>query len=817
MSTAEAIPLSQVRPSGETACAHCGLPALAAFSDGVSANGFCCAGCRTAYAIIHENGLEDYYRLRDEARPVQGKARAYSELDHPAYHQLHVRQSADGLMETRFHLEGVHCAACVWLVEKLPLMLEGVHRAELEIGRSLATVVWDGAEIKLSEFARRIAELGYTPHPFRSDGAESVRLREDRAMLTRIGVAGFLAANVMLPSWALYAGDHSGMQAEFQHYFRWIGALLTAVALAGPGRLFFKGAWSALRVRALHMDLPVAVGLAAGFMQGTANTFRGDGPVYFDCVATLVFLLLSGRFLQQRFQRKAADASALLHSLQPGTAIVIEGEERKEIPSAALLPGMLMEVRPGDVLAADGVIESGASDLDTSLMTGESRPVAVGPGDLVHAGAANLASPLRVRVQCSGEETRLGHLLRQMEEGARRRAPIAKLADRMSGRFVAAVMLLAAATWLGWQWIDPTRAMDNAIALLIVTCPCALALATPLAITAAIGRAAQAGILIKGGDALERLAQPGHLVLDKTGTVTEGRLSLKEWTGEDTARRLVLAVERHAVHPVARGFVHAWPELEVPEARDVRSIPGGGMEGLVEGRRVVVGSPVFVSRTLTSPASEEIASRSNEWTANGFTPVWISVDGRLEAIAAFEDAVRSDAKEAITHIREQGWKVGLLSGDDPAISQRVGKSLGMDETEIRGGASPEEKQAWLTRLSANGPTAMAGDGVNDAAAMSAAGVGIGMQGGAEASLAAADVHLTRPGLMSLARLLDGAQRTMALIRRNLAISLAYNLVGASLAMLGLLHPFIAALLMPTSSLTVVLSSWRGHTFDGASQ
>jgi Cu2+-exporting ATPase len=500
-----------------------------------------------------------------------------------------------------------------------------------------------------------------------------------------------------------------------------------------------------------------------------------------------------------------------MYSLAPSVARVV-GEDGavREMPSEALLPGMTIKVRPGDTLAADGVVLSGRSDLDVALLTGEPRPVAVGPGERVYAGTVNRSAALAVRVEEAGEASRLGRILHEVEAGARRRAPVVRLADRLAGRFVAVVLALAALTLAVWWRIDAGRAVDNAIAMLIVTCPCALGLATPLAVTVAIGRAARAGILVKGGDALEALARPGLLYLDKTGTVTEGRMALVAFDGPDWVRPLVLAVERHATHPVAEGFRDAWPALAAPEAAATHTL-GGGVEGEVAGHRVAVGSPAFVSeRTETGTAS---ASAAPAPSSSALTRALVAVDGRVVAQAWFGDPLRAGAGAAAAGLRARGWRLRLLSGDDPAAVRIVGRELGLAAEECRGGASPEDKLRAVAQAAASEPVVMVGDGINDAAAIARATVGVGVRGGAEACLAAADVFLARPGLGPLVALVDGARRTLAVIRRNVVFSLAYNVVAAALALAGLINPLIAAVLMPASSLTVVLASWLGRTFE----
>ncbi|MBI3569174.1 MAG: heavy metal translocating P-type ATPase [Gemmatimonadetes bacterium] len=794
------------------ACAHCALPVPEGFLEPAAPRQFCCSGCRTAWSIIHEHGLEDYYAFAERREgPVLASGRSFEEFDHDAFHALYVRPVTGGLVECDLYLERVHCASCVWLVEKVPLAIPGVLRADLDVGRALAHLVWDPAKTPLSRIARFLDELGYPPHPYRGGKADTLRRAEDRAALVRIGIAGAIAANVMMIALAIYAGWFGGMDPQFQRYFRWWSFLLTTPAVLWPGRVFFVSAWGAIRHRALHMDVPIALAIGVGYGRGAWNTVRDAGPIYFDGVATLIFLLLVGRFLQQRAQRAAADSAELLFSLAPSTARVVEGDDVHDVPTQAVLPGALLDVRAGDTLAADGVVTSGASSMDLSLLTGESRPVAVAVGASVFAGTVNLGAPLRVRVTVAGEQSRLGRILKDVEESARRRAPVVRVADRMAGGFIAVVVGLAAVTFALWLRRDSTAAVDNAIAMLVVTCPCALALATPLAITVAIGRAARQGILVKGGDALEHLARPGRLILDKTGTLTEGRMALVAWDGADSVRALVLALERHSRHPVAAAFARAW-DADAPVANDVREVIGGGIAGTVGGRHVVVGSAAFVA---ANGAHGVTAPRFAAPLDDALTPVFVAVDGAVVARAGLGDPLRAGTRAAIDAMRADGWHVSILSGDDPRVVAATARALGIPESAFRGGATPEEKRAVVEAASREGPVVMVGDGVNDAAAIAAATVGIGVRGGAEACLAAADVFLARAGLAPLLELQTGARRTMRLIRVGIGFSLFYNLVAASLAIAGVMDPLIAAILMPLSSLTVVLAAWHGRTFTGA--
>ena len=814
-----------------TGCAHCGLPVPPALVEAGAGRQFCCAGCRTVWSVIHEHGLDRYYGLRDDsgvrARPARVLGRSYPEFDDPHFLERYARPIPGGLYGIELYLEGVHCAACVWLVERVPRVIPGVVEVRLDIGRSRAVVTWDPAIVPLSRVAQALDALGYPPHPFRGVKARDVARQADRAMLIRIGVAGALAMNAMGIAFALYGGIRHGMEPEFAALFRWASLLIAVPAVLYPGGVFLRGAWAAVRTRTLHMDVPIAIGLLAAFASSAANTIRGTGSVYFESLTALVFLLLVGRFLQTRQQRGAADATELLSSLAPSTARRIESGADgtlvvREVPLEALVPGARVEVRAGDTVPADGVVRAGHSELDLSLLTGESRPVGAGPGDAVHAGTVNLSGRLEVEVERAGEETRVGRLMQLVEEHARRRAPIVQLADRISGWFVVAVLVLAAVTGALWWRIDPDRAVENVVALLIVTCPCALGLATPLAVSASIGRAARRGLLIKGADVIERLARPGRFWLDKTGTLTEGRVALVRTAGDPGALRLAAALEAHSAHPVARAFgglavgdaeaarLPAAEAPSLPPANEVVETRGAGIAGLVEGRRVAVGSLAFLDSPLSAGP---LADAVDAALSDGLTPLVVAVDGTPAAVAVLGDPLRADAPGAIDRLRASGWEIGILSGDHPAVVGAVARRLAIAPGLARGGVRPEEKLRVVAEEAAHGRVAMAGDGVNDAPALAAATVGIGVHGGAEAALAAADVYSARPGVAPLADLVDGARRTMGVIRRNLVFSLLYNLAGVGLAMAGLLDPIGAAILMPLSSLTVTISSYRARTFD----
>jgi Cu2+-exporting ATPase len=812
---------------GEDLCAHCGEPLPssppAPLPRDPPSLRFCCDGCATVYQVLHGAGLEGYYQVRSALGERDTPARAalsdFPEFDSDAFSRLYVRATPRGTREVDVYLEGVHCAACVWLVERLPAAVPGCVSAHLDFTRSRATLEWDPARAPLSSLARFLSSLGYRPHPWRAADVSSLKRREERRLWMRIGVAAAVAMNVMFLAIALYAGEHNGLDTKLEQLFRRASLILFLPSVGWCAQTFFSGAIASLRAGVLHMDLPLSLGIGVGFAASAWRTIQGSGDIYFDSLAMLITLLLVARWLQRRGQRAAGDAAELLSALTASTARVVTEAGIEVTPIDALLPGMTVEVRTGESIPADGRVVSGSSFLDRSVLSGESRPMPVQPDDRVFAGTVNLQAPLRVVLEATGEETRIGRLMRLMEQAAVRRAPIVQLADRITGWFVGAVLALAVLTAAGWAWIDPARAVQHTIALLIVTCPCALGMATPVALAVAIGRAARRGILIKGGDTVERLARARRILLDKTGTLTRGELALVHWTGDDDARALLLAVEQASSHPLARAAVKALDGAPIRPVEEVREVLGGGLTARWEGRPVVVGSRRFVEveggrlEPAMTAALDTVLEQAQ-------TPVLVSIDGRVRGVAGFGDPLREDSKAAIDRLRAMGFRIGILSGDHPAVAAAVGRALGLDPAEVEGGLSPEQKLERVEAAVQAGPVVMVGDGVNDAAALSAATVGAAVHGGAEASLAAADVFLTRPGLWPVVEAIEGARSSLAVVRRNLAFSVGYNALGAALAVTGVMGPLLAALLMPFSSLTVVVSSlWRGgfKPADGPAQ
>ncbi len=806
MTTLPAHPAADRRAEAtDVACTHCSLPVPAGLVEHGAEQQFCCGACRIAYAAIRECGLDAYYdlrrRLEADATPASASGHRFAEFDDEVFAERHVRTMPDGLRTCELYVEGVHCAACVWLVERLSRVVPGVVGARLDLGRSLVSLVWDPTRVELSAVARGLDRLGYRPHPATQRRARESRKQADRASLIRIGVAGACAGNVMLLAAALYSGMLDGIEDSTRHAFRLLSAGIGLVAILWPGRVFFQGALAALRARTWHLDMPIAIALGAGTVTGVIFALRGEGEIYFDSVTMLVFLLLFGRWLQERGMRAAADSIDLRNALTPTTTHRVETDGTcRDIPTEAVEAGDTVEVRVGETCPVDGVVVSGTTHIDQAVLTGEPRPIAVGEGDAVPAGAVNTTSVLRVRAQAVGAETRIGRVLDSIARLSRERLPVIGRADRVAKPFVIVVTSLAALCMLIWLHRGWELALDHATALLIVACPCALALATPLVTAVAIGDSARRGRLIKGADVFDRMRLCSRVFLDKTGTVTQGRFEVRSISGDRCLVPLAAAVERETPHPIA-GAIAA---LDVSrEASEVEVRIGQGVAGTVDGARVAVGKRGYVE-AMTGTDCECLTADAAAAIGLGQSAVFVADSSGRCAVIALGDEIREDARAMIDELKAGGRRVSILSGDNPDTVRLIAARLGLGPEDAIGGMSPDEKLGVIEHALLEGPVAMVGDGVNDAAALAKATCGIAVHGGAEASLAAADVYITEDDLGQITDLADGSHRVVRAVKACLTVSLGYNTVAASIALAGLMSPLLAAVLMPASSLTVVL-------------
>lgn len=811
---------------GTAQCAHCTLPVPRGELRAGETRQFCCGGCRAVYGALHECGLERYYEMRaksgipaDGAEPARVTGRGFEALDDASFMARHARAVEDGVSAIELRIDGIRCGACVWLLEAMPRIVRGVHEVRIDSARGLARIRWSPRERALSDIARRFDALGYQLVPFADPDAVARERAANRAWLVRIGVSGAIATNAMAIAFALYGGILVEMEPAYRLFFQWCTVALAIASLAWPGRVFLTNAIAAVRARTPHMDLPVAFGLVAAVTAGVIATVRGTGSIYCESAAMLVFLLLVGRFVQYGKQRKAREQVELLLAIVPSIARRVSRDEKGaertgEVPVDTLAPGDCVEVTAGEACPADGRLLGADAHVDLSHLTGESAPQRVPAGGVVYAGSRILGAPARIEVLVAGAETRAARLLELVRDASERRAPVVELANRIAGWFLVVVVALAAAT-IAWWWprLGAEEAFARAVAFLVVTCPCALGLATPLAVVAGIGKGARRGVLVKGGDVLERAARVGTLVLDKTGTITEGRTEVVAWRGDEGVLGLAAALESRSAHPSARAIVEAFGERAgALVAGDVRELPGLGIEGRIGSRLVRVGSARFME-SIAASMPDELRDAAREQAGRGLAPVFVAVQGRVEAMVAIGDAIRRDARDTVARLRRAGWRVMIASGDDAVVVSGVAKALGIDARDALGALSPEAKLELVRRNDLARPVVMVGDGVNDLAALAAADVGVAVRNGAQASHHVADVCLAARGIRPLERFLVGSRSTMRAIEANLLISVGYNIVGGALAFAGLVNPLVAAVLMPLSGLTVLVVALRMPKFD----
>jgi Cu2+-exporting ATPase len=673
-------------------------------------------------------------------------------------------------------------------------------------------VRWDERVTRLSAILAAIAAIGYRAHPYDIARAEQLAQKERKTALWRLFVAGFGMMQVMmyaLPVYLAQTETGSDMAPDIEQLMRWASLILTLPVVLYSAAPFFANAWRDLRLRRVGMDAPVALGVGSAFAASVWATLTQSGAVYFDSVTMFVFFLLGGRYLEMMARQKAARSVETLARALPAVATRFTAwpsMASERVAVAELRVGDMVQIRPGEIVPADGVVMTGASATDESLLTGESRPVPKAVGDRLTGGSVNAVSPLVMRVERVGEATRLAAITRLMERAAAEKPHLVQVADRVAGRFIIALLLLAVVTALVWWWIDPSRALWVFVAVLVVSCPCALSLATPVALTVASGALAARGVLVTRGHAIETLARANHFVFDKTGTLTLGQLALVEVIPvrgtADAALALAAALEQGSEHPVARAL-QAVANNNGIVAQALRATAGAGMAGTIDGCVWRLGRLDFVGALHGASLPDEVAAK----VGAGDTVIALGSAAGWQAFFRFTDQLRAEAPALVAQLRAAGIKLSIFSGDASATVQHVGAALGI--ADACGGMTPEDKYAALKVLQAEGAVvAMVGDGVNDAPVLAQAQVSIVLGGGADLARAQADIVLLGNELSALPAGLHLARRSLRIVRQNLVWAAAYNLLAIPLAMTGWITPWMAGIGMSASSLLVVLNALR---------
>lgn len=764
----------------------------------------CCPGCQAVAETIIGAGLESYYLHRSKtASNPDTLTRALPDelalLDRQDVQKPFVRHQGE-LAQTSLLIEGISCAACGWLIEKHLRSLPAVSEANLNLSNHRLQVSWADSQLPLSQLLASLRKIGYAAHPYQADRAAAQLHEENRRAIRQLGVAGLLWMQVMMASMATWPEFNLDLSAEMDQILRWVSLFLTTPIVFYCCTDFFKGAMRDLRTRHLTMDVSVSLAIGGAYLAGIWSTISRSGELYFDAVGMFALFLLAGRYLERRARERTAAATAELVKLLPASCLRLnqDGQSERILLNELALDDRVL-VPPGALLPADGVIIEGLSSVDESLLTGEYLPLPRNIGDAVTAGTLNVEGPLTIEVSALGNNTRLSAIVRLLERAQSEKPRLAQLADRVAQWFLLVVLLCAALVGLVWWQIDPDRAFWIVLALLVATCPCALSLATPTALTSATGSLHRMGLLLTRGHVLEGLGRIDTVIFDKTGTLTEGRLTLREVRllgalDTDTCLALAAALENRSEHPIARAFGRA-PEA----AENVQVSPGKGLQGQVGERLLRIGQPDYVAQ-LNQQVAPPMPEGNGQWILLG------DQTGPL-AWLVLDDHLRSDAADLIKACQQRGWKILLLSGDTSPMVAEVAEQLGI--ADVRGGLTPNDKLEVLRQLHQQGRRVlMLGDGVNDVPVLAAADISVAMGSATDLAKTTADAVLLSNRLDSLVQAFEMARRTRRIIIENLLWATLYNAMVLPFAALGWVTPVWAALGMSVSSLLVVLNALR---------
>lgn len=818
-----------------TGCHHCGaeLPPVPVTGEikGETLL-FCCNGCLSVVRHIYDAGLESYYERRNAAgAPPPVPFETTEEIPGaPRYASV-----SNGVSSTSLMIEGIHCAACVWLIEKAVKRVPGVVEGSVNFSTHRMLVRWEEGKASLKDIIGKIKSVGYRAVEY-DRALEAPLVKKKNDTLLKMSVAGFSAVTTVFLADGLYGGYLWGIDGGFKNFLQWVSLVAAVPAVFYSGSAFILPAWNGLKNKTFTMDLTIALGSLITFFYSVWATLNNRGDVYFDTVAMFIFLILAGRFLEAAYRRKAWSDTERTTRLAVDSVTVVRDGGRATVPVGSITPGDIIEVRPGGVVPLDGVVIEGSSSVDESMLTGESRPVKKSPGSGVYASTVNAHGTFRFKVTKTGEDTVLSKITRLVEEAQANKARVQVLSDRIAGYFVPLILIAAAATYIGWSFYDPARAVVYAVAVLIITCPCALALATPAAIITGCGAAAKDGIIVKSGAALEKLHRATHIVFDKTGTLTEGRMSVvgvvpAAGESEDGVLSTAALSEQFSEHPIGKAVCAEARKralLSAGPGWEFRAVPGKGVEATVKrglkekapGRvvglqevsvrqTVVAGNRAFVAGYgVEIPA--EILKAEEKSNGSGETAVYVAatgVDGsmRLTGLIMLSDPPRGNSAGLVERLKGMGLKVTMLSGDNLMTAGAIAQRLGIES--VVAGVLPDEKEETIRRFKEGGDVVvMVGDGINDGPALASSDVGVAVGSGTGLAVGSADIVLLNPDPMTVLRAVEISRNTFGAIKGNLVVSLLYNTILTPLAALGYIVPVVAAVAMPVSSILVVGNS-----------
>lgn len=781
-------------------CFHCNEPVLTGtqFTTVIENEEkvMCCPGCQAVSAAIIEAGLTNYYTYRTEPGNRQNalvpdELSGFSAFDLPEVQQDFVHQSND-ISSVSLSIDGITCAACAWLIEHKLKRVPGIVKIQVNTTTERALVSWQQDVIQLSSILNQISAIGYHAAPYQVDDQEVQSKIHSRKFLLRLGLAGFATMQVMMFALALYAGVFSDLDVEYRDYFRWVSLIFAAPVVFYSAQPFYFSAIRSMFSGRLNMDVSVSIAILGAYIASCIATINGNGEVYFESVSMFTFFLLLGRYFEQNARQKASVSSSNLHKLVPLTAHRITDNLTEEIPAKSLKVGDIILVKPGEVVAADGMILKGGSSINEAMLTGEQMPVNKGESCEVYAGTINVEQALTIEVTAVGQDQLVAEIIRLQESASNNKPKVALYVDTISNYFTWTILIVATLTYVIWKIYWPEDAFWVTLSVLVATCPCALALATPTAVTCATGIFTRIGVIARRPGIFEKLPKINHVVFDKTGTLTCGNLvidsvKLTSNVTEKSALSIAAALEVSSLHPIAKAFDSFRDQRFV--AVNTQSHVGLGLTGTVNGCQYKIGSAKFVD--------------SNQLEANA---VYLETDGQLIATFMLVDKIRADAKQTIDILVENGNSVSIASGDSSTHVDEVAQKVGIKD--IHKGLSPEGKLALIQRYQEHTNVAMFGDGINDAPVLAGANLSIAMGSGAAVTKSSADLILLGDQLSRFVDAVKVAKLTEKIIKQNLYWALGYNLFIIPLAVTGHVLPYVAALGMSISSLIVVGNSLR---------
>lgn len=785
-------------------CFHCHEPIPKGSHFSVQFDGearlCCCPGCQAVAETIIEQGLSDYYRFRtkpaSKADAVPAELRQLESYDHPDILAELAHQQGD-FQRIELSITGMSCAACAWLIEKNFQQDPTVKRMQVNSATSRCELVWDAQQRPLSDILNSIQRLGYQASPFVADAEEDTFKQEMQAYLKRLAVSGIMTMQVMMLAFGLYFGEHTGIEKEYEGYLRWVSLLLTLPVMGYSALPFTRSAYRALRQNQLNMDVPITLAIYYTFFASLYATVWHIGEVYFESVCMFVFLLQLGKFFEFRARKQARDATSNLLKIMPVSAELWLDGRTETVAARKLQIGDIILVKAGETIPADGVVQSGESSVDESMLTGEYRPIVKMQHDQVLAGSTNHDGILTVRVARALTESRLGQIIQLQQQTLHQKPALLEKTDKIARFFVQRLLVVATLTFLVWYfYLDESRAFWVTLSVLVATCPCALSLATPTAITCALAWLNKQGILIKNQLVLATLPELTKVFFDKTGTLTQGKFSIDTVTIHHPAydRSVILQLAAHlelrSEHPIAKAFLPYLAGTEILE--DVELVIGQGLQARwfyqSTWHAVKIGSSRFCQ------VSEQAA-------------VCMTIDGELVAAITLIDAIRPEMQTLVAQLQQQGIAIAMLTGDSSANAELVAQQLQIHE--LYKGCSPEEKVLQIQRATEAGEKVlMVGDGINDSPCFHAAHVSVALDSGTDLSKNQADVVLLHNDLKLIHQLIVGAKKARRVIKQNLLWAFGYNLVIIPLAVCGFVSPYVAVIGMSTSSLLVVSNSLR---------